>query len=185
VPHSTTQKVFDDLPDGQALRGRDDARHRLARPDSLVRARDQGGHVVRQDDPSLGRGPGQHGVVGLSGGGPHARPRRVLRVRDRRRCAGNGPFGFVVRSFEHSLSFTDSSADDFVEAELRHHPLWVGCRAVLERRGEWQAVRERVARICDAANEDSTGFRLTTHYAVTVAERPPRLSILPDPIARH
>jgi SAM-dependent methyltransferase len=82
-----------------------------------------------------------------------------------------GLFGFAVRSFEHSLSFTDSSADDFVEAELRHHPLWVGCRAVLERRGEWQAVRERVARICDAANEDSTGFRLTTHYVVTVAER--------------
>jgi len=60
------QKILDHLPDRQRLRDGYDTGHRLASPDPLVRVRDQGGHIVRQDNSSFGRGPSEHRVVGCA-----------------------------------------------------------------------------------------------------------------------
>jgi hypothetical protein len=65
-PLCDEQKILDHLPHRQRLRDGYDAGHRLTSPDPIVRARDQCGDVVRQDDSSFGSGSGEHLVVGCA-----------------------------------------------------------------------------------------------------------------------
>jgi SAM-dependent methyltransferase len=81
------------------------------------------------------------------------------------------PLGFSVSVREEQLAFTADSARDFLEAESADHPLWVAGRAVLEPRGELQALQARVLGILEAANEEPGAFRVTSRYVVARAER--------------
>ncbi len=81
------------------------------------------------------------------------------------------PHGFEVELYEHRHVFTAESPRAYVEAEFEAHPLWVAGRAILEPRGELDAVRDRVLEILVTANEDPEGFRVTGRYVVAVARR--------------
>jgi len=82
-----------------------------------------------------------------------------------------GPHGFTLGLEEHRISFTGASASEYLDTESDTHPLAVAGRAVLEPRGEAQAVRARSLEILQAANEDPNGFRVTSHYVVATAQR--------------
>jgi SAM-dependent methyltransferase len=82
------------------------------------------------------------------------------------------PYGFDVTVEEQRLAFTGNSPRDYVDAESVNHPLAVAGRAVLEPRGETQALRDRMVSIYEAANEDLDGFRVTSRYTVATARRP-------------
>jgi SAM-dependent methyltransferase len=76
------------------------------------------------------------------------------------------PHGFSIDLSEEQLAFTAASPQEFVETELRVHPGWIATRAVLEPRGEMQAVRDRALEIFETANEDPAEFRVTSRYVV-------------------
>ena len=77
-----------------------------------------------------------------------------------------GPHGFDVAVEERDISFTAGSAEEYVDGEMRNHPLWVAGMNVLEPRGEADAVRERALGILAAGNEDPAGFRVTSRYVI-------------------
>lgn len=81
------------------------------------------------------------------------------------------PHGFEVSLEEHSLTFTAESPRSFMEAEYENHPLWIAGRAVLEPRGEAEAVRDRVIEIFEEANEDPGAFAVTSPYIVATLRR--------------
>ncbi|HVS29654.1 MAG TPA: methyltransferase domain-containing protein [Solirubrobacteraceae bacterium] len=81
------------------------------------------------------------------------------------------PYGFEVAVEEERLAFTAKSARDYLDAESANHPLAVAGRAVLEPRGEADALRECMLSIYEAANEDPDGFRVTSRYVVATARR--------------
>jgi len=81
------------------------------------------------------------------------------------------PHGFSIDLSDEQLAFNASSAEEFLDTELRVHPGWIAARAVLEPRDEMQAVRDRALEIFLTANEDSTGFRVTSRYVVITARR--------------
>ncbi|HWJ50452.1 MAG TPA: class I SAM-dependent methyltransferase [Solirubrobacteraceae bacterium] len=76
------------------------------------------------------------------------------------------PLGFDVELSQHQLAFTASSPREFLESELRNHPLWLAARATLEPGGEMDTMRARALEIYEHANEDADGFRLTSSYVV-------------------
>jgi SAM-dependent methyltransferase len=82
-----------------------------------------------------------------------------------------GRFGFSVAAREEQLAFRAASAQDFIDAELRDHPLWIAAGVVLEPRGELQAARDRALGVLEAANEDPDGFCVTSRYAIVEAKR--------------
>jgi SAM-dependent methyltransferase len=55
------------------------------------------------------------------------------------------PHGFSIELHDQRLAFAAASPSEFVDTELRVHPAWVAARAVLEPRGEMDAVRARCA----------------------------------------
>lgn len=55
--------------------------------------------------------------------------------------------------------------------KFSEHPLSVAGRAVLEPRGEAEALRARTLAILTAANEDPAAFRMTSRYVVATARR--------------
>jgi SAM-dependent methyltransferase len=78
-----------------------------------------------------------------------------------------GPIGFgSVDTVEERLPFTAESAAAFVDRDADTHPLAVTGRAVLEPRGEYEAMRDRMVAILEAANEDPAGFRVTSRYVI-------------------
>jgi hypothetical protein len=81
------------------------------------------------------------------------------------------PYGFDVDYTEYELGFRAPSAEAFVDAELADHPMWVLARD--QRGDDWPAdeVREHVLAVFDAANEDPAAFRVSSTYAVIVANR--------------
>jgi SAM-dependent methyltransferase len=81
------------------------------------------------------------------------------------------PHGFSIDLNQEQLAFTAGSAQEFVDTELRVHPGWIAARALLEPRGEMQAVRDRTLEIFESANEDPAGFRVTSRYVVATARR--------------
>jgi SAM-dependent methyltransferase len=105
-------------------------------------------------------------AVGLSGGPvPFA-------WHDREAVRGLfAPHGFSIDLGEEQLAFTAASPKEFLDTELRVHPGWIAARAVLEPRGKMQAVRDRALEILLTANEDPTGFRVTSRYVVITARR--------------
>jgi hypothetical protein len=82
------------------------------------------------------------------------------------------PFGFEVTVEEHPLAFTAKSARAHVDQESANHPLALAGRAVLEPRGENQALQERMLSIYEIANEDPDAFRVTSRYSVATIRRP-------------
>jgi SAM-dependent methyltransferase len=82
-----------------------------------------------------------------------------------------GRDGFSVTRHEHTIGFTAASPRAFIDAELRDHPQWVACREVLEGRGRLESVREQALNILEAANEDPSGFRVTSRYVIAMARR--------------
>jgi SAM-dependent methyltransferase len=78
-------------------------------------------------------------------------------------------YGFEVTIEEQPLAFTASSPEDFVDTESANHPLAVAGRAILEPRGEADALRERMLTIYEAGNEDAAAFRVTSRYIVATA----------------
>lgn len=81
------------------------------------------------------------------------------------------PYGFEVAATEERLAFSARSACAYVEAESANHPLAVAGRAILEPRGEAEALRDRMLSIYEAANEDPHAFRVTSRYVVATARR--------------
>jgi SAM-dependent methyltransferase len=82
-----------------------------------------------------------------------------------------GEHGFTVTTSEHSIAFTAESPRAWLERQARHHPLIVAGMAVLEPRGEAEAVRARILEIYEAGNEDPDAFRVTSHYTIATARR--------------
>ena len=82
-----------------------------------------------------------------------------------------GPHGFEVETEAHRHPFIAASPEAYLEGEMRNHPLWIAGQAVLEPRGEADAVRERVLEILTEANEDTDSFRVTSRYVVARARR--------------
>ncbi len=81
------------------------------------------------------------------------------------------PHGFAVTLEERELAFSADSAPDWVEQELRDHPVQVAAAQVLERAGRAEAVREQVIDVLEAANEDPSAFRITSRYVIATARR--------------
>ena len=61
-----------------------------------------------------------------------------------------------------TLAFTAGSVEEFAAAEFGDHPMWLAARVVLEQRGEWDAVVADATAILADANEDPSGFRITS-----------------------
>ncbi len=81
------------------------------------------------------------------------------------------PFGFEVDLSQHQLAFTASSPREFLESELRNHPMWLAARATLEPGGEMDAMRARALELYESANEVADGFQLTSSYVIARIER--------------
>lgn len=82
-----------------------------------------------------------------------------------------GAHGFTVETGERTLAFTGESPRQYVEEEARNHPLQVAGAAVLEPRGEAEAVRARVIEVFEQANEDPAAFKVTSRYVIATAQR--------------
>jgi hypothetical protein len=84
---------------------------------------------------------------------------------------GFAGYGFAVAIEEHSLAFSAASATDFLQAELDHHPAWIGARTALEPRGELGAISQRALETLESANQDPAAFRVTSRYVVATMRR--------------
>jgi SAM-dependent methyltransferase len=83
------------------------------------------------------------------------------------------PDGLAVSVEEHNISFTAPSAEEFVDRESENHPLAVGARPTVEGAGRADELRQGLLRIYREANEDPSGFRVTSRYVVAEMERNP------------
>jgi SAM-dependent methyltransferase len=81
------------------------------------------------------------------------------------------PHGFTTTLTEHSLSFGAPSIEEFMRIEGENHPLAIEARPVLDRAGRAEEVREGMRRIYEEGNEDPSGFRITSRYAVAELRR--------------
>lgn len=82
------------------------------------------------------------------------------------------PHGFAaVDVVEERHPFTGASPRAYLATELESHPMSVAGRAILEPRGEAEALRERLLAILEAGNEDPAAFRVTSRYVVATARR--------------
>jgi hypothetical protein len=81
------------------------------------------------------------------------------------------PHGFAITTEPHSLAFTAASAAAYLDDELNNHPLAVAGRRILEQHQAAEQLREQALALLDAANEEPTGFRVTSRYIVATATR--------------
>jgi ubiquinone/menaquinone biosynthesis C-methylase UbiE len=81
------------------------------------------------------------------------------------------PYGFSVDAGQHSLEFSASSAQQFLDQETQNHPLAVAGLRILAQLGQAQALRARLLAILENGNEDPTSFRVTSRYVVATARR--------------
>lgn len=82
-----------------------------------------------------------------------------------------GPHGFEVTIDERRISFSGTSPREYLQQEMSDHPFAVAGRAVLEPRGESDALFGRMLEVLEAANEDPAGFRVTSRYVIATAAR--------------
>jgi SAM-dependent methyltransferase len=82
-----------------------------------------------------------------------------------------GAHGFSVAVREEMLAFRAASPQQFIEAELRDHPMWIAAREVLEPRGELESLRDRALEALEEANEDRDAFCVRSSYIVAEARR--------------
>lgn len=81
------------------------------------------------------------------------------------------PHGFSVTVKEHRLAFTAASPRDYLDRESANHPLAVTGRQILEQHGTADETSRQLLAILEAANEDPTGFRVTSRYITATACR--------------
>ena len=81
-----------------------------------------------------------------------------------------GSHGFSISMEEQTIAFEAGSAREFAEGEFEFHPMWVRIR---EKLGPPRAaeVRDRGLAIYEQANEDPSGFRVTSRYVVAILTR--------------
>jgi SAM-dependent methyltransferase len=79
------------------------------------------------------------------------------------------PFGGAVELDRHDLAFAGTSAAEFVDSQMRAHPMWLEARARLEPLDRWDGLSEKVHEHFEAANEDPAAFRVTSSYVVIEA----------------
>ena len=109
-------------------------------------------------------------AVATALGSPPPRPR--FQWQDRDALQGLlGPHGFQVSTEEHRIAFTARSAADYLSGETNNHPMALAARAVLQPRGEFVPLGERLLALFEDANEDPTAFRITSRYVVATASR--------------
>jgi SAM-dependent methyltransferase len=82
-----------------------------------------------------------------------------------------GPHGFSLTVEEHRLAFTAASARDHLDRDSANHPLAVAGRQILEQHGTADETYAQLLAILEAANEDPTGFRVTSRYIAAAARR--------------
>jgi SAM-dependent methyltransferase len=85
-----------------------------------------------------------------------------------------GPHGFGVDLERHDHTFTASSIEAFLQAELVDHPISSASRAMLEARGKADvqaAIVDRAREMVTEANEATDGLALTSSYVVATARR--------------
>jgi SAM-dependent methyltransferase len=80
------------------------------------------------------------------------------------------PHGFTVEVHERELAFTAGSPAEYIEFQLREHPMGVAARAML---GEvrTRVLRDDAVELLESANEDPAGFRVTSSYVVADGRR--------------
>jgi SAM-dependent methyltransferase len=81
------------------------------------------------------------------------------------------PHGFSLTVTEHRLSFTAASPRDYLDRESTNHPLAAAGRQILEQHGTADQTSTHLLAILEAANEDPTGFRVTSRYITAAACR--------------
>jgi len=81
------------------------------------------------------------------------------------------PHGFMLSLEERELAFTAASAREFLDQQLKDHPLAVAGMAILDKVGLVRRVRENLLAILDGSNEVSSGFRVTSRYVIATASR--------------
>lgn len=71
----------------------------------------------------------------------------------------------------HDLVFTATSAEAYLQAEARSHPLASAGFEMLGQRGQADEAYVRLVKVLKDHNEDPQGFRSTSRYAVVIARR--------------
>jgi len=80
------------------------------------------------------------------------------------------PYGFAVSIADAALPIAASSADAFMDGQFRDHPGWLEAGRVLDGRAVETLRREALEVLIDA-NEDPSGFRIMSDYAVATLRR--------------
>lgn len=81
------------------------------------------------------------------------------------------PHGFSLNLTEHRFAFTAASPRDYLDRDSASHPVAIAGRRILEQHGTADATYRQLLAILDAANEDPTGFRVTSRYITAAACR--------------
>lgn len=74
--------------------------------------------------------------------------------------------GLAVSATERSIAFTDASVDDYLDREIREHPMALSARAVLEPAGRFDEVHRQARALLADGNEDPSAFRVTSRYVI-------------------
>jgi SAM-dependent methyltransferase len=74
--------------------------------------------------------------------------------------------GLAVKMEERSIGFDDTSAEDYLAAELDQHPMALAARTVLEPAGRFDEVRRDALAILQEGNENPEGFHITSRYVI-------------------
>jgi len=80
------------------------------------------------------------------------------------------PHGFSVSVQERAIPFRGPSPREWLEQELRFHPLRVAAAGILSEEAAAE-VERRSLEIFEAANEDTDAFQVTSRYVIAVATR--------------
>lgn len=81
-----------------------------------------------------------------------------------------GPLGFAVTAEERPLPFRGASPREWLEQELRFHPMRAAAAGVLSEEAAAEVGR-RSLEIFEAANEDPDAFQVTSRYVIALATR--------------
>ena len=71
----------------------------------------------------------------------------------------------------HELTFTATSPEDYLDAEMKSHPMAVTGLEVLQQRGQAEQALEQLLEVLRTHNEDPKAFRSTSRYVVVLARR--------------
>ena len=80
-------------------------------------------------------------------------------------------YGFTVSTSAEVIAFRARSAEEFLEEQLRNHPLWLATAAMLEPRGEMEPLRRAALDVLRAGNEDHDAFCVSSRYVVAALWR--------------